>query len=113
MYDFSFLAPCPSSGLIVSGEADTIVPHDDVARVVPRIRVQKGRVITHDSVKGAGHFFTGKLDPLLKKINTYLDTRLPPAYGGHAEIELPEPKEPSADEDEEVYGDDEEDDADE
>jgi uncharacterized protein len=25
-YDFSFLAPCPSSGLIISGEADRVVP---------------------------------------------------------------------------------------
>ena len=27
MYDFSFLAPCPSSGLIVHGEQDTVTPH--------------------------------------------------------------------------------------
>jgi hypothetical protein len=106
MYDFSFLAPCPSSGIIISGEADTIVPHDDVARVVPRIRVQKGRVITHESIKGAGHFFTGKVDPLLKKIKTYLDSRLPPAYGGFAE---PEDDEPAGEYDESALSDDEED----
>jgi uncharacterized protein len=25
MYDFSFLAPCPASGIIIQGEADTVV----------------------------------------------------------------------------------------
>src|SRR5277367_5243733 len=27
LYDFSFLAPCPSSGLIVHGDKDAVVPH--------------------------------------------------------------------------------------
>jgi len=26
LYDFSFLAPCPSSGLIVHGDKDAVVP---------------------------------------------------------------------------------------
>ena len=30
LYDFSFLAPCPSSGLIVHGEKDIVVPPKDV-----------------------------------------------------------------------------------
>ena len=30
-YDFSFLAPCPSSGLIIGGSADRVVPPADVA----------------------------------------------------------------------------------
>ena len=30
LYDFSFLAPCPSSGLIVHGDKDAVVPHKDV-----------------------------------------------------------------------------------
>ena len=30
LYDFSFLAPCPSSGLIVNGEIDRVVPAADV-----------------------------------------------------------------------------------
>ena len=30
LYDFSFLAPCPSSGLIIHGDKDAVVPHKDV-----------------------------------------------------------------------------------
>ena len=29
MYDFSFLAPCPSSGLIINGTADKVAPPKD------------------------------------------------------------------------------------
>ncbi len=32
-YDFSFLAPCPASGLFLHGTADTIVPPVEVERV--------------------------------------------------------------------------------
>ena len=30
VYDFSFLAPCPSSGLVVQGDQDTVVPQEFV-----------------------------------------------------------------------------------
>jgi len=89
MYDFSFLAPCPSSGLILSGTDDKIVPLDDVERVVPKIRVQKGRVITHDTVEGAGHFFQSKAGAMLDKSNAYLNTRLSKEWGGDLEPEEP------------------------
>ena len=48
MYDFSFLAPCPASGLILHGGQDTIVPPVEVERVVAKLRTQKGIVIDHE-----------------------------------------------------------------
>ena len=36
MYDFSFLAPCPSSGLIINGEADRVAPPEDVEKLVEK-----------------------------------------------------------------------------
>ncbi len=32
LYDFSFLAPCPSSGLMVNGDKDRVVPSNSVGR---------------------------------------------------------------------------------
>src|SRR5262249_58452202 len=29
LYDFSFLAPCPSSGMIIHGDNDALVPSND------------------------------------------------------------------------------------
>ena len=77
MYDFSFLAPCPASGLIAHGESDAIVPHDEMERAMSKVRTQKGIVITHDIIKGAGHLFTDHLDPLEASVKGYLDKRLP------------------------------------
>ena len=34
MYDFSFLAPCPASGLILHGSGDTVVPPIEVEQRV-------------------------------------------------------------------------------
>jgi uncharacterized protein len=36
-YDFSFLAPCPASGLFLHGAADTVVPPTEVERVVASV----------------------------------------------------------------------------
>ena len=45
LYDFSFLAPCPSSGLIIHGDKDAVVPHRDVTNLVEKLKTQKGIVI--------------------------------------------------------------------
>ncbi|MFW5662036.1 MAG: alpha/beta hydrolase, partial [Oceanicaulis sp.] len=42
MYDFTFLAPCPASGLIAHGDSDAIVPHDEMERAMSKVRSQKG-----------------------------------------------------------------------
>ena len=42
MYDFSFLAPCPSSGLIVHGGNDSLVPQESVAKLVQKLSQQRG-----------------------------------------------------------------------
>lgn len=77
MYDFTFLAPCPASGIIVHGAADKIVPPDDVERVMSKVRVQKGIEITTEVVPDANHLFSDHLDVLEKHIETYLDAHLP------------------------------------
>jgi alpha/beta superfamily hydrolase len=77
MYDFSFLAPCPASGLIAHGDADSIVPLDEMERAIAKVRTQKGITIQTDVIKGASHLFTDHLEPLEKSVSTYLDWRLP------------------------------------
>jgi hypothetical protein len=73
MFDFNFLAPCPSSGLIIQGSADDLVPVDDVKTLVERLRNQRGIAIGYELVEGADHFFQAKLPDLMTKIDTYLD----------------------------------------
>ena len=38
--------------------------------------MQKGEVISRDSVDGADHFYQGRQDVLMDKLNAYLDQRL-------------------------------------
>ena len=78
MYDFSFLAPCPSSGIIVAGAQDEIVPPNAVQKLVDKLRTQKGITIHHDEIPRANHFFEHELDQLMKSLDNYLDMRLAP-----------------------------------
>ncbi|HKK34738.1 MAG TPA: alpha/beta hydrolase [Paracoccaceae bacterium] len=76
MYDFSFLAPCPSSGIIVNGEADRVAPPADVKKLVDKLKAQRGIVITHETVPGAGHFFDETLDDVTRTVEAYVDARM-------------------------------------
>jgi alpha/beta superfamily hydrolase len=76
MYDFSFLAPCPSSGIIIQGEADEVVTPGAVQKLVDKLRTQRHITITHDLIPGANHFFANELDLLMKSVDDYLDMRL-------------------------------------
>src|SRR5499433_4301813 len=76
MYDFSFLAPCPSSGIIIQGEADEVVTPSAVQKLVDKLRTQRHITIHHDVIPGANHFFANELDLLMKEVDEYLDMRL-------------------------------------
>ncbi|HSF92002.1 MAG TPA: alpha/beta hydrolase [Paracoccaceae bacterium] len=76
MYDFSFLAPCPSSGLIVNGTADRVVPPASVVDLSDKLKQQKGITITHTEVEGAGHFFDPGMDDMIGLVDGYVRRRL-------------------------------------
>lgn len=76
LYDFSFLAPCPTSGLITHGDEDKIVPQEDIEKMVERLQAQRGIDISYESIKGANHFYDQENELLISKVNSYLDSRL-------------------------------------
>jgi hypothetical protein len=78
MYDFSFLAPCPSSGLMVHGGKDTVVPTDSVSKLVQKLSQQRGIKIDLEVVPEADHFFTGCLDQLVAVVGGYLAKAMQP-----------------------------------
>ncbi|MEO1044509.1 MAG: alpha/beta hydrolase [Pseudomonadota bacterium] len=78
MYDFSFLAPCPASGIIINGANDQIVAPAAVQKLVDKLRTQKHITIHHDQVPRANHFFENEMDDLMAAVDTYLDMRLAP-----------------------------------
>ena len=71
-YDFAFLAPCPSSGLIVGAEKDEVVPLADIQKLVARLSLQKGITVELRTIKGANHFFHDSLDKLAVDVDKYV-----------------------------------------
>ena len=77
MYDFSFLAPCPASGLIINGSTDRVAPPADTVTLVNKLHEQKGITVTHDEMDGAGHFFEDPyMDPMIGTVKSYVRRRL-------------------------------------
>lgn len=76
VYDFTFLAPCPSSGLIVQGDKDAYVPIDPVTKLIQKLSHQRGITIQHDIITGADHFFSNHIESFAERVNLYLDAAL-------------------------------------
>ncbi len=79
MYDFSFLAPCPASGIFIQGAADTVVQPNSVVKLVEKLRTQKHITIHHEEIPRANHFFENETEELMGAVDNYLDFRLDPA----------------------------------
>ena len=78
MYDFSFLAPCPASGIFIHGAADTVVQPIAVTKLVEKLRTQKHITIHHEEIPRANHFFENEIEELMASVDNYLDFRLSP-----------------------------------
>lgn len=76
LYDYSFLAPCPSSGLLINGDKDRVVPTASVAEMSVKTKVQKGVKLEHAIVPGANHFFQDKIEDLVTICGEYIDRRV-------------------------------------
>jgi alpha/beta superfamily hydrolase len=73
--DFSFLAPCPQSGIIIHGERDNIIPQDSVQKVVERLNAQKGIAVDYRVIPNANHFFNDQVDVMIENIHDYMNGR--------------------------------------
>lgn len=75
LYDFSFLAPCPVSGMIINGQDDQFCPTANVDRLVDKLRSQKGISIDYRVIPNCNHSFAGHLETVGKYIGEYLEIR--------------------------------------
>ena len=73
--DFSFLAPCPVSGLIINGTEDRICPPEPVEKLVEKLNSQRGISISHKLIENCDHGFVGHLNTIKRSISDYLDIR--------------------------------------
>lgn len=75
-YDFSFLSPCPASGLILQGDQDSVVPEDAVTRFTEKVAKQKGVDIDYHIIPGADHFFRATMKDMVDYVEQYIEQRL-------------------------------------
>ena len=71
-YDFSFLTPCPTSGIIISGKKDELVPFESINELNKRLSAQKGIKVDFQSVTEANHFFAKAEKDLVKTLDKYI-----------------------------------------
>ncbi|MDH5189122.1 MAG: alpha/beta hydrolase [Rhodospirillaceae bacterium] len=75
-HDFTFLAPCPASGLIVHGDKDELVAIEDVNKLAAKLKSQKNIVIDYEVIQGCDHLFTKHMKKLNRIVEDYLDKSL-------------------------------------
>ena len=72
VYDFSFLSPCPTSGLMIYGKKDELVPLEHITDLDKRLRAQKGIKVDFQAINDANHFFTKTEEVLVKNLDKYI-----------------------------------------
>ena len=76
VYDFTFLAPCPISGLVVYGKNDELVPEEHILNLKKKLSMQKNIDVNFNSISNANHFYKGKEKALTSSIETYLKDKI-------------------------------------
>jgi len=72
LYDFSFLSPCPSTGIITQGSKDDVVSEDAVAKLASKL----GSQVEYHVVPGADHYYRGLEEEMGNVVNEYVVQRL-------------------------------------
>ena len=72
VYDFSFLSPCPTSGLMIYGKNDELVTSEHINLLCKRLTNQKGIKVDFQEIEEANHFFSKKEKELSSALDKYI-----------------------------------------
>ena len=75
-YDFNFIVPCTSAGLIVQGSKDEITKEVDSAKLAEKLSAREGADVTYQPVSGADHFFKEHLFEFDDIVESHIQSRL-------------------------------------
>ena len=76
VYDFTFLAPCPISGLVVYGKNDELVSEESILNLKKKLSTQKNIDVKFNPILNANHFYKGKEKELSSVLETYLKEKV-------------------------------------
>ena len=72
IFDFNFLAPCPTSGLVVYGNNDQLVPKESIEQLKVKLVNQKNITVEFKELDNANHSFSNKDDEFNDALNNYI-----------------------------------------
>jgi uncharacterized protein len=72
-YDFNFLSPCPTPGLIIHGTKDKIVPESYAYGFYEKLAKQRNvDGVVYNPIEEADHFYKDHLDKMVKAMQDYI-----------------------------------------
>ena len=76
LYDFSFLSPCPISGIVIYGKNDELVQLESISNLKKRLSTQKNIDVKFEAIPNANHFYKNKEKELATVINRYIKDKV-------------------------------------
>ena len=76
LYDFTFLSPCPISGVIIFGKNDELVQVDSILNLKKRLSMQKNIEVKFESIANANHFYKNKEKELSSIVDKYIKDKV-------------------------------------
>lgn len=75
-YDFNFIVPCSSNGLVIQGEDDDISLENDSFQLFERLNSREDAEVVYKTIEGADHFFKNRLDEFNDAIDHHIKSCL-------------------------------------
>lgn len=75
-YDFNFIVPCTSAGLVVQGDKDEITKEVDTAKLAEKLSAREGAIVNYQVIQGGDHFFKEHMAEFEATIDQYIKDRL-------------------------------------
>ena len=76
LYDFTFLSPCPISGMVIYGKNDELVQIESILNLKKRLSIQKNIDVKFESIANSNHFFKNKEKELSSSIDRYIKDKV-------------------------------------
>lgn len=76
LYDFSFLSPCPSPGIITQGDKDDVVSEEAVGKLAARLSAQHGELLEYKVIPSADHYYRGVEEQMGQAVQDYVQRRM-------------------------------------
>ncbi len=75
-YDFNFIVPCTSAGLVIQGGKDDVTKESDSAKLVEKLSAREGADVVYQLVHGADHFFKDHLKEFVSIVDNHIKHRM-------------------------------------